>query len=137
MIHGAGIDMAFVPEFRAAMDDGKTRFLETYFTSRERSYCVNHDGTRGAQSLAARYAAKEALLKALDGERLGAGPEFRFEYREAEVRNDEHGRPYLLAHGALNEYMRGRGITRTLLSLSHTGDYAIAQVVLDSGPTSF
>ncbi|MFD0655833.1 holo-ACP synthase [Thermocatellispora tengchongensis] len=77
-----------------------------------------------AESLAARFAAKEAVAKA-----LGAPPGLA--HREAEVVTGEHGRPELRVHGRVAETAASLGVRRWHLSLSHDGGVAIAYVIAE------
>ncbi|MCB1165136.1 MAG: holo-ACP synthase [Leptospiraceae bacterium] len=128
MLYGQGIDLVFVPEFESALKD-KSHFFAQYFTREEQEYC--HAQKESARSFSARYAAKEAFLKALDGPRLNQGQAIVFDYREVELRTDLAGRPYLIFKGELKRYLRSLRIVRSSVSLSHTGDYSIAQVYLE------
>ena len=132
---GFGIDLVHVPEFQAALDDPTSFFFDRYFTANEASYCRGRPASEQARHFAVRYAAREALVKAMDGGRLHQPPAFTFDYREAEVRRDDHGRPFLFATGAVRDYLAVRGVQRIHLSLTHTGDYALAGVMLESKGT--
>lgn len=131
MIYGSGIDLTLISEFQEVIDDPGSTFIPKYYTRLEIEYCRSQGSRRQARHFAARYAAKEALLKALDGSRLHQKPALHFNYLEAEVNNDEFGRPFLKYYDALNDYVREIGIRKSNLSLSHTGDYAVAQVILE------
>lgn len=101
------------------------RFGERVFTPREREYCDSR-GAVSAQHYAARFAAKEAALKALQtGWRGGIS------WQDVEVSAHESGAPYLIFTGQVLEVFDRFGATRTHLSLSHTTQHAIAQVVLE------
>ena len=132
MLYGNGIDMAYIPEFQEVLDDPNSFFIGKHFTEQEIEYCRNGGPRRAASRLAARYAVKEAFLKAVDGPRLHQEAAFIPDYRQIEVRNDEYGRPFLRFHDALKEYLREVGIVRSLVTISHTGDYAVAQVLLET-----
>lgn len=101
------------------------RFGERVFTLREREYCDSR-GAVSAQHYAARFAAKEAALKALQtGWRGGIS------WQDVEVSARESGAPYLIFTGQVLEVFERFGATQTHLSLSHTTQHAIAQVVLE------
>ena len=101
------------------------RFGERVFTAAERTYCDSR-GAVSAQHYAARFAAKEAALKALQtGWRGGIS------WQDVEVAARETGAPYLIFHGQLLEIFEKFGVTATHLSMSHTSQHAIAQVVLE------
>ncbi|MBX7057911.1 MAG: holo-ACP synthase [Leptospirales bacterium] len=130
MIYGIGVDLAFCGDFREVFEPSGENFLRRYFTPSEERYCREVEGRQRLQRLAARYAAKEALLKALDGPRLHEDALFAFNYQEAEVARDHRGRPMFRFHGELPQRLAELGVAGSHLSLSHSGDYAIAQVAL-------
>ena len=103
------------------------RFRERVFTPSERDYC-DARGAAAAQHYAARFAAKEAALKA-----LGTGWSGGVGWRDVEVANDAAGRPELVFRGAALELLRRSGATCAHLSLSHTSEHAVAQVILERG----
>ena len=101
------------------------RFGERVFTAAERAYCDSR-GAVSAQHYAARFAAKEAALKALQtGWRGGIS------WQDVEVSSRESGAPYLIFTGQVLEVFEKFGATQTHLSMSHTTQHAIAQVVLE------
>ena len=132
MIYGNGIDLASIPEFLSAWQEPGTSFFKRFYTEGELEYCRNKGEKQIGGHLAARYAAKEAFIKALDGQRFFKPAAIQVDYRDIEVKNDEHGRPYFKIHNDLADYVNKEGICRMLLSLSHVEDYAIAQVILET-----
>lgn len=101
------------------------RFVERVFTAAERSYCDSR-GAVAAQHYAARFAAKEAVLKALQtGWRGGIA------WQDVEIASRESGAPYLIFHGQVLELFEKSGATAAHLSMSHTSEHAIAQVLLE------
>lgn len=101
------------------------RFAERVFTAAERAYCDSR-GAVAAQHYAARFAAKEAALKALQtGWRGGIS------WQDVEVAARETGAPYLIFNGHVLALFEQFGATATHLSISHTSEHAIAQVVLE------
>ncbi len=116
MIVGVGIDVVDVARFEAAIARTPT-LLTRLFTDGERE--------RPVESLAARFAAKEAVAKA-----LGAPGGLR--WRDAEVVTGDRGRPHLRLHGAVAEEAEAQGITTWHLSLSHDGGVATAVVIAES-----
>ena len=101
------------------------RFAERVFTAAEREYCDTR-GAVAAQHYAARFAAKEAALKALQtGWRGGIS------WQDVEVAARESGAPYLIFKGHVREIFENFLATATHLSISHTSEHAIAQVVLE------
>ena len=124
MIVSTGIDIVEV--YRIAETMARTpRFTERVFTSAEREYC-DLRGVVSAQHYAARFAAKEAALKALQtGWRGGIS------WQDVEISARESGAPYLIFTGHVLEVFEKFGATQTHLSMSHTTQHAIAQVVLE------
>ena len=102
------------------------RFAERVFTAPERAYCDSRGEAASAQHYAARFAAKEAALKA-----LGTGWSGGVAWQDVEVVSREGGAPSLLFHAAAAELFRRSGATRAHLSLSHTVAHAVAQVILE------
>jgi holo-[acyl-carrier protein] synthase len=124
MIVGIGIDIIEVARIREVLLR-TPRFRERVFTAAERAYCDSR-GVAAAQHYAARFAAKEAALKALQtGWRGGIA------WQDVEVAARESGAPYLILHGPVLELFNSSGATAAYLSLSHTTEHAIAQVVLE------
>jgi holo-[acyl-carrier protein] synthase len=122
-----GIDMVEIERIAHAIRRHGTRFLARVFTSHEIAHCAGR-----AQSLAARWAAKEAAAKLLGvGLRgLASGPSgAQIGLTEIEVINDPLGRPTLALHGAAAERARQLQIVELAISLSHTRGLAIASVV--------
>ena len=101
------------------------RFCERVFTQREREYCDSR-GRVAAQHYAARFAAKEATLKA-----LRTGWSGGVSWQDVEVSPLESGAPTLLLHGRVRELYEECGATAAHLSISHTAEHAIAQVILE------
>jgi holo-[acyl-carrier protein] synthase len=101
------------------------RFQERVFTAREREYCEQR-GVVAAQHYAARFAAKEAFLKA-----LGTGWRDGIAWHDVEITNREDGKPSLLISGKAREIYDSLGVTVAHVSLSHTAEHAIAQVILE------
>jgi holo-[acyl-carrier protein] synthase len=126
MIVGSGIDLAEVGRIRKAVDRHGARFLDRVYTAAEQAYC---QGKRNAaESLAARFAAKEAAAKA-----LGTGISHGVTWSEIEVVREPGSRPTLRFHGRAAQLAAGLGVVRAALSLTHTGELAMASVVLEDG----
>ena len=132
MIYGSGVDITSIPEFLSAWREPGTAFFKKYYTEGELDYCRSRGEKQIGGHLAARYAAKEAFVKALDGQRLFQPAAIQVDYRDIEVKNDDYGRPFLKIHNELWKYVEKEGVSRILLSLSHVEDYAIAQVILET-----
>ena len=124
MIVAIGIDIIEVARIREVLLR-TPRFRERVFTRNERAYCDGR-GAVAAQHYAARFAAKEAALKALQtGWRGGIS------WQDVEIAGRESGAPYLIFHGQVLELFNSSGAAAAHLSLSHTTEHAIAQVVLE------
>lgn len=118
---GIGLDIVEVERIRRAISRQPT-FVERVFTPAEIAYCWPAEEHR-YRRLAARFAAKEAALKA-----LGIGLR-RVKWQDVEVERDALGAPSLRLSGRAAEVAAQRGVQRLLLSLSHARDYAAAQVL--------
>ena len=125
MILSIGIDITEVYRIRETI--ARTpRFVERVFTVDERTYC-EAKGAAAAQSYAARFAAKEAFLKA-----LRTGWRGKISWQDVEVRVDDEGAPYLEIAGEALKIKNERGGGRIHLSISHTTDHAVAQVIIEA-----
>jgi holo-[acyl-carrier protein] synthase len=122
-IAGIGIDLVSIPRMRELIDRWQDRFLHRVFTDGEIAYCRARSDP--APHFAARFAAKEAGLKA-----LGTGLQLGVRWRELEVRREHTQAPTLVLSGRSREIGLGKGGSRMLLSLTHEGDYALAQAML-------
>jgi len=112
---GVGIDVCEIDRFAESLE--RTPGLrERLFTPAE--------AERGPASLAARFAAKEALAKAL-------GAPTGLAWQDAEVRSEDSGRPYLVLSGTVRARADALGVTSVHLSLSHDAGIASAMVVLE------
>ena len=124
MIVSIGIDIIEVARIREVLLR-TPRFRERVFTPSERAYCDSR-GAVAAQHYAARFAAKEAALKALQtGWRGGIS------WQDVEIASRDSGAPYLILHGRVKELFDKSGATAVHLSLSHTSEHAIAEVILE------
>ena len=103
---GIGIDIIEIRRFRALRGKAKERFLARAFAKPERDFCENH--TDPAVHFAGTFAAKEAVCKALGGA----------EFLSIEIRRSARGTPEV--------WHRGKRMHSISLSISHTGDYAVA-----------
>jgi holo-[acyl-carrier protein] synthase len=119
---GTGIDIVEVERIERLLDRGKKKLLDRVFTRGEVAYCMKK--ARPAVHLAARFAAKEAVAKA-----LGTGFSRGVRMRDIEVVTDG-GPPRILLHGAAARKCESLGATSILLSLSHTREHALAHVDL-------
>ncbi len=127
---GIGIDLVKNDRIKNAVEKWNQRFLNRVFTPSERDYAFSKKTPY--PHLAARFALKEAVMKAL-GRGLGSGPR----WKEISVTNRrEAGRstpPELKITGKTRELMESLGFSETRFSLSHDTDYSIAQVFMFGG----
>lgn len=125
MIVGLGHDVFEVARMEDELRREGDSLKSALFTAAEVAYC---EGKRyPARHFAARFAAKEALLKA-----LGADPSIGQHWCEVEICNEASGKPRVLLHGGVRELAHERCVDAVLLSLSHTAGLAAATVVLES-----
>jgi holo-[acyl-carrier protein] synthase len=130
LIVGTGVDLAEIDRLARALDRSHgSRFLRRVFTDGEQRYCEGRGRSR-VESYAARFAAKEAVMKA-----LGVGWGRHASWREIEVVRARGEGPRIVLCGRALETARRRGIERLSLALSHAGGMAIAFVVAESSPT--
>jgi holo-[acyl-carrier protein] synthase len=120
---GHGVDLANVARIERMLQEHPDRFAERVFTAVERAY-ADAGGVRRAERYAARFAAKEAAMKA-----LGTGWRSGIAWTDAEVVHGADGAPTLRVHGRLAEIAAERGIDAWLISLSHTDELAMASVI--------
>jgi len=125
MIVGTGIDIAEVPRIRHSIERFGDRFLQRIYTEGEIRYCDSK--ANRVERYAARFAAKEAAMKA-----LGTGWSHGVRWRDCEVTRLPGGRPAILFHGKAAEFAARLGVKNSALSLSHTAEQAIAQVILEN-----
>jgi len=124
VIISIGIDIIEVARIREVLLR-TPRFADRVFTAAERQYCDSR-GVVAAQHYAARFAAKEAALKALQtGWRGGIS------WQDVEISSRESGAPYLIFRGEVLAVFEKFRATATHLSMSHTSEHAIAQVILE------
>ena len=124
MIVGIGVDMVKVDRIRRIVGRHGDRFLKRVFTDEEIAYCRRC--AHPEQRLATRFAAKEAVLKA-----LGVGWQGGTRLRDVQVRINDLGAPSVELAGRTAEIGRELGVNRILLSLTHDRDYAVAQAVAE------
>jgi holo-[acyl-carrier protein] synthase len=120
-IVGTGVDLVEVPRFERSARQGGKRFLGRLFTPGELAYASEHRAK--AQHLAVRFAAKEAVVKA-----LGAPKGLGLEWKDLEIIRAASGQPKALFHGTMK---RWRKFT-VHLSLTHTAQYAVASAIVCS-----
>ncbi len=124
MIVGSGIDLTEIGRIQQSVERYGKRFLDRVYTPAEQAYCLRK--RRSAESLAARFAAKEAGAKA-----LGTGISRGVNWLEIEVVREPGRRPTLRFSGRAQDISVKLGVTHVALSITHTGDLAMASVVLE------
>jgi holo-[acyl-carrier protein] synthase len=126
VIVGLGVDIVEIDRMRRMLETQGDPLVRRLFTDGEKHYALAH--VDPAMHLAARVAAKEATYKALSGNHLARA----VGWREIEVCLRDDGAPYLLLHGRARERSTELGVTRTLVSLTHSKSAAVAVVVLEA-----
>jgi len=124
MVRGIGVDIMEISRIRQAMDRLGDRFLERVFTGQEIDYCKSRQNIH--QHFAARFAAKEAVSKAIS---LGWGKDFA--WKNVEVTNDPSGQPRITLHGRLREMLTACNIH---LTISHAENHVVAMVLIEEDP---
>jgi holo-[acyl-carrier protein] synthase len=122
MIYGVGIDLVKIERMKDVVEKWGKRFLERVFTEVEISYC--YEKKEPYLSLAVRFAAKEALVKAI-------GSAIPVSLTDIEVINVDTGKPFLKVNGKLEDFFKEKLIKKSHLSLSHEHEYGVACVVLE------
>jgi len=122
MIYGVGVDIIEVERIKEAVSCFGERFLSRVFTSGEVAYCQGK--ANKYQSLAARFCAKEAVIKAARSSGLSL--------KEIEVINNEDNAPQIKLKGKAKERFKRLSLGPIHLSLSHTKDHALAQAVIET-----
>ncbi len=122
MIIGIGIDLVEIHRMKKAVEN--PLFVQRVFTSAEQTYC-NSRGRQGVASYAARFAAKEAVMKALGTGLAGGGT-----WQDVEVLPDDQGNPIMKLTGYFAQLAESLGVAQIFVSLSHAQEYAVAQVLL-------
>ncbi len=118
MPYAVGIDMIAIPRVRRLVERHNGRFLRRVYTPEEVAFCRGR-----VAELAARFAAKEAVMKALGPGARGVG------WREIEVLPDRRGKPLVYLYGRARERAERIGLRALDVSLSHERDFAVAAVV--------
>ena len=120
-----GVDIIEIERLKNSIEkiDG---FKDRVFTSSECAYCENRKKAK-YESYAARFAAKEAVLKA-----LGTGMTEGLGWKQIEIHNDEKGKPYAVLSCRALELYEGMGAKGMDISVSHCGDYAVAYAVIEA-----
>ncbi len=124
-IVGTGIDITEVARIAASITRFGDRFLNRVYTPAEIAYCQSKKRSAN-QSFAARFAAKEAGMKA-----IGTGLRRGVTWHDVEVSREPAGRPTIIFHRKAAEFAAKLGMKRAALSLTHTEHEAMAQVILE------
>ncbi len=124
MIFGIGIDMVEVKRIEKALRRWGERFQNKVFTAHEINYCLRKRNS--SPNFAARFAAKEAFVKA-----LGIGFRRGIHWKDVEVQRDPLGKPILRLHGRAQEILQKEKIRGVFVSLTHDGEYGSATVILE------
>ncbi len=122
-ILGIGIDLVEVERIRRMLERHGEHFIRRVFTEGEREYCARMSDP--APFFAARFAAKEAISKA-----LGTGIGAQLGWLEIDIQRENSGKPTAILSGAGAATMAALGGTGLLLTMSHTQQYATAQAML-------
>src|SRR6184192_285663 len=125
MIVGSGIDIAEVPRIAQAIVRFGERFVRRVFTDGEIRYCDSK--ANRVERYAARFAAKEAAMKA-----LGTGWNHGVRWRDCEVIRMPGGRPSIHFHGKAGEFAARLGVKNAALSITHTKEQAMAEIILEN-----
>jgi len=124
MIIGTGVDLEEILSFRKVMERLKDRFLSRVFTPGEQQFCKHHRDP--VPHFAVRFAAKEALFKA-----LGTGWAKGVTWLDVEVQRERQDAPKIILHGEAQRLSNELGVQRVHLSLTHSDNWAIAMVILE------
>lgn len=125
MIVGIGVDVVEIRRFGEVLERQKDRFIQRVFTAGEQEYCRAHRDP--VPHFAARFAAKEALFKA-----LGTGWAKGVSWLDVGVRREGQGAPILVLRGEAERISVSLGARKVHLSLSHTNESAVAVVILEN-----
>ncbi|MCR9245556.1 MAG: holo-ACP synthase [bacterium] len=125
MIAGIGVDTVEIERIEALWRRGSERFLARVYTAGERDYCLARH--RPGESLAARFCAKEAVMKC-----LGTGWTAGLTFRSIEVERASDGQVTVRLHGAAAERAQKLGVQRVHLSLTHDGNVATAFAIAET-----
>jgi holo-[acyl-carrier protein] synthase len=128
MIYGIGIDLVDIKRISIALDRWQERFINRVYTAREIN--LSRHSPRLASALALRFAAKEAFSKA-----IGLGMRRGVRWRDIEIIHSPSGRPELRLRGKALGICQNEGIGGWHVSLSDEGNYGVAVVVLEKGPS--
>jgi len=123
MVAGNGIDIIEIERIKAAIDRWGPQLLKKIFTDEEIRY--SEAKSFSAQHFAARFASKEAVLKA-----FGGNGSSQFRWRDIEILNDRSGKPRVRLSGKARQLKKKEKIDEIIISIAHTKNHAVASVVL-------
>jgi holo-[acyl-carrier protein] synthase len=126
VIVGLGLDIAEIDRIEAAIQRHGAPLIERLFTPRESAYCESHRDK--FERYAGRFAAKEAAMKA-----LGTGWRTGVRWRDIEVVREPSGKPTLELQGVARERADKMGVKNILLTITHSGNLALAEVIFENG----
>jgi len=124
MIVGMGLDIAEIDRIQAAITRHGRPFIERLFTPSEVSYCERHASP--SERYAARFAVKEAAMKA-----LGTGWRHGVRWRDIEVTREISGKPGVHLEGVARQFADRLGVKHISVSITHSGNWAMAQVIFE------
>jgi len=125
MIVGLGLDIAEIDRIEAAIVRHGAPILERLFTPSEVAYCESYKNR--FERYAGRFASKEAAMKA-----LGTGWRHGVRWRDIEVTREPSGKPTLGLEGVARTFADRLGVKNISLSITHSGNFALAQVIFES-----
>jgi holo-[acyl-carrier protein] synthase len=125
LIVGLGLDLAEIDRIGAAIERHGRPILERLYTPQEIAYCETHENR--IERYAARFAAKEAAMKA-----LGTGWRLGVRWRDIEVRKEPSGKPTLNLDGVARQIADRLGVKNISLTITHSGNLALAEVIFEN-----
>jgi holo-[acyl-carrier protein] synthase len=125
VIVGLGLDIAEIDRIQSAIERHGQPFIDRLFTPAEIAYCERHK--KKFERYAGRFAVKEATMKA-----LGTGWRHGVRWRDIEVTNQPGGKPVLRLSGVAGEFAAKLGAKNISLTITHSGNFALAQVIFES-----
>jgi holo-[acyl-carrier protein] synthase len=125
MIVGIGTDIFEVARMKRELFKNDSGLIPEVFTPSEINYCKSQNYPE--RHFAARFAAKEALFKALATGKIG-----NMSWKDIEIEKNETGAPQILLHGETEKFAKNAGVQRIFVSLSHADNWASANVILES-----
>lgn len=126
MIIGTGIDIVEIDRFKESVRKYGSSFLKKIFTANEISYSKKRRFSD--QHFAARFATKEAVLKA-----FGDEPGTIRKWTDIEVSNDRNGKPLVSFHGSAERLRKKKNIEKVIVSMAHSRNHAVANAILIGG----